>query len=245
MRLRPPLLFATVGNRLALYLTWGGRSNPPDTCNVGYSLESTWRSPLKAIDLEDISLRYIPNIPLPPRRNLGGRRAGAMEKLLHGENLGGLLGRCLPCPGPVCTSCFPDLGLTGPISFCISKTRALYMYLIWENVGRKGAFFFFWQLQPIKHMVTRSKTHVICMGKLPYRRIDLVNVSPPGSGKCLPDPAVLSYCRTVLPAPVFTTIYHMYVFLVHCWSHKLFKNAYGGPGIQNYILNLRFGRSGT
>ena len=104
------------------------------------------------------------------------------------------LGRCLPCPGPVCTSCFPDLGLTGPI---ISKTRALYIYLIWENVGRKGTFFFFWQLQPIKHMVTRSKTHVIRMGKLPYRRIDLVNVSPSGSGKRLPGPAVCYGVRSL------------------------------------------------
>ena len=33
-----------------------------------------------------------------------------------------------------------------------------------------------------KHMVTRSKTHVI--------RMDLVDVSPPGSGKRLPGPAV-------------------------------------------------------
>ena len=64
------------------------------------------------------------------------------------------------------------------------------MYFGLENVGRKGPFFFFWQLQPIKHMVTRSKTHVIRMGKLPYRRIDLVNVSSAGSGKCLPGPAV-------------------------------------------------------
>ena len=54
----------------------------------------------------------------------------------------------------------------------------------------KGGLFFFWQLQPIKHMGKRSKTHVICMAKLPYRRIDLVNVSPSGSGKCLPGPAV-------------------------------------------------------
>ena len=47
---------------------------------------------LKAIDLEYTSLRYKPNIP-PPSGEIwagGGRRAGAMEKLLHGENLGSL-----------------------------------------------------------------------------------------------------------------------------------------------------------
>ena len=90
-------------------------------------------------------------------------------------------------PGASLYILFPGFG---PHRSHISKTRALYMYFGLENVGRKGPFFFFWQLQPIKHMVTRSKTHVIRMGKLPYRRIDLVNVSPSGSGKRLPGPAV-------------------------------------------------------
>ena len=39
------------------------------------------------------------------------------------------------------------------------------------------------------------------MGKLPYRRIDLVNVSPSGSGKRLPGPAV----AIVLVAKVIMT----------------------------------------
>ena len=98
-------------------------------------------------------------------------------------------------PGASLYILFPGFGPHRSHTVGITKTRALYMYLIWENVGRKGALFFFLQLQPIKHMGKRSKTHVICMGKLPYRRIDLVNVSPSGSGKCLPGPAVRIFGR--------------------------------------------------
>ena len=104
-------------------------------------------------------------------------------------------------PGASLYILFPGFG---PHRSHISKTRALYIYLIWENVGRKGTFFFFWQLQPIKHMGKRGKTHVIRMGKLPYRRIDLVNVSPSGSGKRLPGPAV-RYCK------IFLYVYMMYM----------------------------------
>ena len=65
------------------------------------------------------------------------------------------LGRCLPCPGPVCTSCFPDLGLTGPISRKLSTLPC-----IWEaKAVFQGGWFLiliFSHVQPMEYMVIMS-----------------------------------------------------------------------------------------
>ena len=70
------------------------------------------------------------------------------------------LGRCLPCPGPVCTSCLPDLGAKTGKQVRISKTKHFTMYLCWEaKAVFQGGWFLiliFSHVQPIKYMVIMS-----------------------------------------------------------------------------------------
>ena len=70
------------------------------------------------------------------------------------------LGRCLPCPGPVCTSCLPDLGAKTGKQVRISKTKHFTMYLCWEaKAVFQGGWFLiliFSHVQPMEYMVIMS-----------------------------------------------------------------------------------------